>query len=303
MANRTGGGLILVTGAAGKTGRAIIRRLLERDLAVKAFVHRPAQRSAVQELGVNQVVVGDLGDRETVGVAMSGADAVYHICPNVHPGELAIGRAVVSAAHRARLPRIVFHSVLHPQIEAMPHHWAKLRVEELLFESGLEFTILQPTAYMQNVLGQWRSITEQGIYEVPYALGTRVAMVDLEDVAEAAARVLAGPGHAGATYELCGPELLDQTEIAEALGRALRRPVRARAMPLEDWREGAAAAGMSRYATETLSVMFRYYERFGMAGSPRVLEWLLARPPTSFSAFARRLADSAARSRPTGSVP
>ena len=91
--------------------------------------------------------------------------------------------------------RLVYHSVLHPQIEAMPHHWEKMRAEELLFAAGLDVTVLQPTAYMQNILAGWRDIVEAGIYRVPYPVESRISLVDLDDVAAAAALVLTQPGH------------------------------------------------------------------------------------------------------------
>jgi uncharacterized protein YbjT (DUF2867 family) len=281
---------ILVTGAAGKTGRAVVCRLAEEGAAVRAFVHRPQQRSLIEELGAEQVVAGDLRGRDAVAAAVAQVDAIYHICPNLHPDEIGIGRRIVVAALGAGVQRIVYHSVLHPQIEAMPHHWAKLRVEELLFESGLDFTILQPAPYMQNILGQWRSITE-AVFPVPYGLRTRVIMVDLEDVAEAAARVLTGTGHVGATYELCGPDLLDQAEIAAALGHGLGKTVQPRIVPRRQWTAQAKAAGLGDYQVDTLLRMFDHYERFGMNGTPRVLEWLIGRPPASFSEFVARTVD------------
>ena len=153
---------ILVTGAAGKTGRAVIRELAARGAPVRAFLRRAEQRSAAEALGAGEVVVGDLRSRETVAAAVAGVASIYHICPNVHPDEIGIGRRVVSAALAAGVERFVYHSVLHPQIEAMPHHWAKMRVEELLFQSGLDATILQPAPYMQNVLAQWRVDRQAG---------------------------------------------------------------------------------------------------------------------------------------------
>ncbi len=290
MASPPTDGPVLVTGAAGKTGRAVVRRMVEAGASVRAFVHRARQKEALEALGAEGVVEGDLRSREAVAAAMRGVEAVYHICPNVHAQEVEIGRTAIAAARAAGARRFVFHSVLYPQIEAMPHHWAKLRVEERLIESGLDFTILEPAPYMQNVLGSWRSIAEEGVYPVPYGLDTRVAMVDLEDVAEAAARVLTETGHGGATYELCGPGLPDQREIAATLGRALGRPVVARPVPPGEWSDRARASGLGPFQVETLAAMFRYYERFGMAGNPGVLGWLLRRPATSFEEFADRIA-------------
>lgn len=286
---------ILVTGAGGKTGRAIRRRLVDRGARVVAFVRHGRQAREIEERGRESAVLGDLEDPRQVAEAMAGVDAVYHICPNVHPAETAIGETVVTAARRAGVGRFVFHSVLRPQVEAMPHHWAKMRVEELLFASGLEWTVLQPAAYMQNVAAAWSSITGEGVYPVPYAETTRVAMVDLEDVAEAAVQVLLEPGHRAAVYELCGPDLLDQAEIASALGDALGREVTARVVARSDWRERAISAGLGAYAVATLLAMFRYYERYGMAGNPRVLTWLLGRRPTAFQEFAARIAGDGSR--------
>lgn len=281
--------MILVTGAAGKTGRAIIRALNAKGEDVRALVHRPEQRQTVVELGAREVIVGDMRVSATIDQAVRGVRAIYHICPNINPDEVAIGQVAITAARSAGVQHFVYHSVLHPQTEAMPHHWQKLRVEEQLFTSGLSYTILQPTAYMQNVLAHWDQILELGLYPVPYALETRLGMVDLEDVAEAAAVVLTEPGNVGATYELVGAEALSQTEVASILGQELGRPVRAQVVPLDEWKRRARAAGLGEYQVETLVKMFGYYERYGFCGNPRVLGWLLHRAPTGFSTFVERV--------------
>ena len=282
--------MILVTGASGKTGRAVIRALIARGETVRALIHRPDQVRAMQDLGAQEIIVGDMRDQPTMDQAARGTRAIYQICPNVNPDEVAIGQAVIAATRAAGVERLVYHSVLHPQSEAMPHHWNKLRVEGKLFESGLPYTILQPAAYMQNVLAYWNQIVGQGIYPVPYAVEAGLSMVDLEDVAEAAAIVLTESGHIGATYELAGPEALSQVEVAEILSQQLGRPVRAQTVPLDEWERMARASGMSDYAIETLLKMFRYYDRYGFWANSRVLTWLLGRSPATFAAFVERTA-------------
>jgi uncharacterized protein YbjT (DUF2867 family) len=281
--------VILVTGAAGKTGRAVLRALNARGAAVRALAYRPTHVAPLRGLGAQEVTVGDMRDQPTLEQAMQGVRALYHICPNMSPDELSIGQLVIGAARSAGVAHFVYHSVLHPQTEAMPHHWEKLRVEEHLFESGLPYTILQPAAYMQNVLAGWDSIVKDGVYRVPYPLETRLGMVDLEDVAAAATTVLTEPGHHGATYELAGAEGLTQTEVAAILSSALGRTVRARAVPLDVWETGARQAGLGDYQVMTLIKMFRYYESYGLWGNPNVLGWLLGRPPTTFAAFVQRV--------------
>jgi uncharacterized protein YbjT (DUF2867 family) len=281
--------MILVTGAAGKTGRAVIRALTANGQAVRALVHRPEHVASVTSLGVRDLVVGEMHSQAGMDQAAQGVRAIYHISPNMSPDEVTFGRVAIAAAQAAGVGRFVYHSVLHPQTEAMPHHWQKLRVEELIFESGLSYTILQPAAYMQNVLAYWKSIVEQGIYPIPYAVETRLGMVDLEDVAEAVTVVLTEPGHAGAIYELAGAEVLSQAEAAQILAQQLGRPICAQAVPLEEWEGRARASGLGEYQVETLLRMFRYYERHGFWGNPNVLTWLLRRPPTAFAAFVERI--------------
>ncbi len=280
--------MILITGAGGKTGKAVVKVLAAKSEAVRAFVHREEYESVVKALGAQEAVVGGLGDEAALRGAMEGVRAVYHICPNVNSEEQRIGELVIGAAQATGVEHFVFHSVLHPQAEAMPHHWNKVRVEEALFESGLPFTVLQPTAYMQNILAGWGAIVERGLYSVPYPVETRLSLVDLDDVAEAAAIVLTEPGHIGATYELVGTPPLSQVEVAEALSQKLGRPVRADTQSIETWEERARASGMGEFQRQTLIRMFRYYEQYGLAGNPNVLGWLLRRPPTTLAAFVER---------------
>jgi uncharacterized protein YbjT (DUF2867 family) len=280
--------MILITGASGKTGKAIIAALSTKYDRVRALVRHPDQARAIVSLGAAQAVVGDLRDEESMRRAMDGVRSVYHICPNVSPDEIAIGQIAIRAARASGVEHFVYHSVLHPQVEAMPHHWNKLRVEELLFESGLPFTIFQPTAYMQNILGSWSQIAERGVFAVPYPSETHLSLVDLQDVAEAAANVLTELGHTRATYELVGTRALAQTEVAETLANCLGQPVEAVRVSVDAWREQAQRSGMGEYQVATLIKMFEYYERHGLYGNTNVLGWLLRRAPTTFMMFVER---------------
>ena len=283
--------MILVTGSAGKTGQSVIQALVERGVPVRALVHRPEQIHTVEASGAQDVLVGDMKSRATTERALQDVHSVYHICPNVSPDEVAIGQTVIAAAQSAGVEHFVFHSVLNPQIEAMPHHWNKLRVEELLVESRLPYTILQPAAYMQNILAHWERIQSEGIYPVPYPAETRLSLVDLMDVTQAAAIVLTEPGHKYAIYELVGTQGLSQNKTAVILSQELGRPVQAATVPLETWRSQAKEAGLGDYQIATLTSMFQYYQRFDFFGNPQVLSWLLGRPPTTLNEFVRRIAE------------
>jgi uncharacterized protein YbjT (DUF2867 family) len=179
----------------------------------------------------------------------------------------------------------------------MPHHWNKSRVEEALIESGMDFTILQPTAYMQNLVGGW-DLVRRGVLRNPYRVETRLSLVDLEDVADAAAMVLTRDGHRGATYELAGTLPLSQVQVAGILSDALGRPVTAEAESLEVWETRARAAGIGDHLRAVLLAMFRHYEGFGLIGNPNTLRWLLGREPTTLAEFAIRAGNVKAAASP-----
>lgn len=281
--------MILITGAAGKTGRTLITALHQQNTAVRALVRRPEQAQTVKDAGAQEIIVGDLLDQTAVRQAMQGVAAVYHICPNMHPDELQIGRIAIAAAQAEHVGRFVYHSVLHPQTPQMPHHWHKLQVEAILFESRLPYTILQPAPYMQNLLAGWQTIIQTGRYPIPYAPTTRLSLVDLQDIAQAAAQILLQPGHEGATYELVGTPGLTQIEVAAVLSQVLDRPITAEPIPRDQWQQQAIAAGLTNYPLQTLLRMFEYYEQYGLRGSPQVLSWLLGHPPTSLASFLQRV--------------
>lgn len=278
--------MILLTGASGKTGKAIIKALSNTE-SICAFVHREASIAPLKALGVEKVVVGDLRDKTAIRSVMEGVRAVYHVCPNMSPDEAHIGGMIIGEAKKADVERIVYHSVLHPQTEKMAHHWAKLRVEELLFESGLPFTILQPAPYMQNLLAGWKSIVEESTLRVPYSVNAKFSFIDLEDLAEAARIVLTETIHVNATYELAGTFPTSHVDVAKIFGRFLGKDIRAEVEEISVWR--SRTEGLSDFALDNLVRMFDYYDQWGLAGNPNVLRWLLKREPTSLEQFIERI--------------
>jgi NAD(P)H dehydrogenase (quinone) len=280
--------MILITGAAGKTGRAVLKALLSHNRQVRVLVRRSEQAEEMTAIGAADAVIGDMEDADSYRRAMAGVTKIYHICPNMHPAEIEIGSLAINAARENKLDHFVYHSVLHPQVEKMPHHWNKMRVEEMLFESKLDFTILQPAPYMQNILAGKNQITSEGIYSVPYPANARFSLVDLEDLGEAAALVLSGSDHNNAIYEIVGTEPLSQDEVALIIGRALNRTVSAEEIGLDSWEKKAKESGMDDYQRNTLLKMFRYYRDFGLAGNSNLLRLLIGREPKTLAAFIER---------------
>ena len=277
--------MILVTGAGGKTGRVLIETLSKVE-SVCAFVHRPSSVPVVKSLGAEKVIVGDLLNEAALEFALEGARAVYHICPNMSPDEFQIGKQVIWQALKAGVEHFVYHSVLHPQTETMAHHWGKLRVEELILESGLSFTILQPAPYMQNLLAGWKKMLEDGVLRVPYSIQSKFSFIDLIDLAEAAKIIMTEAGHKNATYELAGTVPFSYIEVGEIIKKVSNRPIRVEREEISEWR--LRAAEINEYARENLANMFEYYDKWGLRGNPNVLRWVLGREPASLEIFIQR---------------
>jgi uncharacterized protein YbjT (DUF2867 family) len=279
---------ILVTGASGKTGQRVVASLAKKGAAVRAFVRRPEASSPLKEAGAVEIAIGDLMDQDSLRLAMTGAGQVVHICPPMHPKEDAIARTMIGLAGDLAVDRFVLYSVLHPLLTDVPHHDRKLQAERALVDSGLNYTILEPSRYMQHLAVIWKNVLATGVHSMPFSTSARFSLVDLADLAEATARVVIEPGHEAATYQLAGPDALSQDDCAGILSTLLGRPIRAVAKRIEDFRRDAVAAGIPAERIETMARMNAHYDSHGLVGNPNVLRWLLGREPIRFSQFVRR---------------
>jgi uncharacterized protein YbjT (DUF2867 family) len=269
--------VIVVTAAGGQTGAAVVGALWSRGHRVRAVVSGARERPELTALAAD-VVAADLRNPASVEATLEGAEALYVIWPNFDPGEAAGVPALLAAARRAGVGRVVYHSVLRPQIRAMPHHAAKDRVEESLDACGLAWRVLQPCAYADNLDAQLPAAARSGLFRSPWGLTTAQSLVDVRDVADAAVVLLTEDGLDGGTFEAAGPERLTAPRIAELMARRLGREVTA-----VDAVPDGPVPPESDYAAHCSRRMFDHYRAHGFIGSPRVLEALLGRPARTFA--------------------
>jgi uncharacterized protein YbjT (DUF2867 family) len=269
--------VILVTAAGGRTGAAVVRALWSRGERVRALVGSSQPRPELTALSAD-VVAADLTDVAAVEPLLAGADALYLIWPNFDPDETAGATALLAAARRAGVGRVVYHSVLRPQARAMPHHAAKDRVEEALDASGMQWRVLQPCAYADNLDAQLADVAATGVFGSPWGLEQAQSLVDLRDVADAAVALLTEDGLDGGTFEAVGPEPLTAPSIADLLAARLGREVRA-----VDVVPDGPVPPPAEYAARCGRLMFDHYRAHGFTGSPRVLEALLGRPARTYA--------------------
>ncbi|SFL80286.1 SDR family oxidoreductase [Geodermatophilus ruber] len=273
--------MIVVTAAGGQTGTAVVRALRARGEQVRAVVSRRGPRPELTGLGA-EVVVAELTQPMPWADILAGADAMYLIWPNFDPDEAEGARALFGEARRSGVPRVVYHSVLRPQARVMPHHAAKDRAEEALDASGLSWRVLQPCAYAQNFDDQLPQVAATGRLRSPWGLRTAQSLVDLADVAEAAAVLLTEDGLDGGTFEAVGPEPLTAPRLAELIGARLEREV-----TVEDVVPRGEVP--QAYAARCRRLMFDHYRAHGFTGSPRTLTALLGRPPRTYAAHLAEL--------------
>jgi uncharacterized protein YbjT (DUF2867 family) len=279
--------MILVTAASGRTGRSVVGALGRAGLEVRAFDIADDVEQLVGEQGATQAVVGDLLHVDDVRQAVDGVDSVVHIGPPMHPREAEMGHGVVSAARTAGVEHFVQFSVTHPQLEPLLNHQAKLAVEREVLLSRLAFTILQPMHYMQNI--DVSRVVAEGMLHQTYSLDTRLAHVDLEDVAEVAAAVVGHPNHHYATYELCGRDFRNARALAQIISAESDHEITARQVGFPGPADThGKPTEEDDHRHDAMFRLFDHYGRYGITGNPNVLGWLLGRPPTSFAEYVRR---------------
>ncbi|MET0764074.1 MAG: NmrA family NAD(P)-binding protein [Blastococcus sp.] len=267
--------MIVVTAAGGQTGAAVVRALWSQGRRVRAVVGGSRPHPELAALA-GDLAVADLRDVAAMEPLLHGADALYLIWPNFAPDEAEGVTALLAAAARAGVGRVVYHSVLRPQARSMPHHAAKDRVEEALDTSGLPWRVLQPCAYADNLDGRLAEVAATGVLRSEWGLTGAQSLVDLRDVAEAAAVLLTRDGLDCGTFEAVGPEPLAAPRIAELFAARLGREVTA----VDVVPDGPVPV---EYAARCRRLMFDHYRAHGFTGSPRVLEALLGRPARTFA--------------------
>jgi len=278
--------VILVTAANGRTGRSVVRALVRGGRRVRAFDIATDVEQLVDE-GAAEAIVGNLLDPEDVRRAVEGVESVVHIGPPMHPREAEMGHGVVAAARQAGVGHFVQFSVTHPQLEPLLNHQAKLAVERAVLLSRMPFTILQPMHYMQNI--DVAHVVAAGALWQPYGLDTPLAHVDLEDVAEVAAKVVGEAHHHYAIYELCGEDFCNARELAHVISVESGRPVTAELVPFPaSTAAGPRPSEEDDYRADAMFRLFGHYGRYGITGNPNVLSWLLGRRPTSFDEYVRQ---------------
>jgi uncharacterized protein YbjT (DUF2867 family) len=270
---------VLVTGATGTVGSALVPALLARGATVRAMTRNPERPVP----GVENVVA-DLQDPQAVAAALKGVDAAFLNSPSTEDAA-ALQIRFAELARECGVERLVLLSQYGARTDS-PVRFLRwhAEVEQHVHRLGLDHTVLRPNLYMQALLGFAGTIAH-GVLAAPIG-GAPVSAIDTRDVADAAAAVLTSPGHTGMTYTLTGPRAVTHGQIAHALSTATGREIAFQEVAPEDFT--AALTGLvPPWVLDGLVEDYAHYARGEAAVVHSCVADLTGHPARDITEFAR----------------
>jgi uncharacterized protein YbjT (DUF2867 family) len=201
---------ILITGATGNVGGAVLDNLASTDVALRVLTGNESKGQALRDRGVEDIVVGDFLKPETLGPALEGVSTIFLLTP-INPQQVPQASNVIKAAKESgtdpRIVRLSIHQASHeaPTRNSRQH----AEIEDELISSGLPYTLLRPQSFMQNTLATARTVASEGRIYQPFKDG-KLGMIDARDIGEGAAKVLTREGHEGEGYSNFTTEDVEQ---------------------------------------------------------------------------------------------
>ncbi len=277
---------ILVTGATGNVASQLLPLLKDTPgVTVRALVRDKAKG---EKLGV-ELAVGDLGDPRSLGKAFEGATTLMAIVPN-GPQAPQQASSALWAAKQAGVKRVVRLSAIGAAHDA-PTVNSRLHAlsDHEYSVSGLDYTIMRPHFFMQNLFGSAQSIANDGVFYMPMG-DAKMSMIDVGDVAAFAHALLTKPGHSGKTYTPVGPRSISMHEVAAAFTEAVGKPIKYVPVPFEAAIAAMEQAGLDAWTANLYGEYFRAYASGWGDFVNDDFQKVVGRAPRSFAEFARSVA-------------
>jgi uncharacterized protein YbjT (DUF2867 family) len=282
---------ILVAGA-GVTGGEVLRQLTAANWSACALVRNPKHAEPIRDLGVH-LIEGDFALRDSWLRALDGVESVFSITLP-HRDAVAWNATFLDCAKESG----VRHVVHLPGMSVAPSspaefHRQMSRCDDAVKASGIEYTILQPNVFFQNMLAMAASIRTHGRFRS--AVGdARISMIDVRDIAAVAVKALTEDGHRGNIYVLTGPEALTYYDVARQLTEAVGKAIQYEALDPDEAVQDLIRLGLPEPIARSRVGIHRSFSSGAFTAVTDVVQAILNRPPRPFSAFAR---DHAAKFR------
>lgn len=278
--------MILVTGATGNIGSALIQKFVMADIPVRALVRTPEKAQQIVANNV-EIAIGDFTQPDSVSAALQGIEKLF-LLSSLDPNLPQLQQQVIQLAKQAGVKHVVKLSVENADSQSAlaVNRWHG-EVERDLEASGLDWTHLRPGFFMQNLLMSASTIQTQNSF---FAVQDEItAAIDTRDIAAVAFEVLTRSGHEQKIYHLTGAEVLSFSDMLQQLGRVLGREIQLVQLSPEDYRQGMTSAGMPEWLINCLM------EMSGQAQTPMVkdsVSVITGRSPILFQQFAEDYAEA-----------
>ena len=278
--------MILITGATGTNGLLVVEQLMAVNKPVRVLVRDVNKAKSLFAPQV-EIAVGDLEQPETLKAALKGVKRALLIPAN-SPNQVQQERNFIEAAQRASLQHLVKFSALGADIPDSPVSFLRwhAEAEQILRDSGIPFTIIRPTTFMQNMLGSARTIKSEGKFYM--AVGdTRVAQVDTRDIAAVIVAALTQSGHEGKIYTLTGSEALTYTEVALKLSSVLSKQISYVNISLPEWNQALVSAGIPQWFADAMVGLQEHVTKPMGSQITNTIAEVTKQQPITFDRFAK----------------
>jgi uncharacterized protein YbjT (DUF2867 family) len=289
--------LVVITCASGKQGSHLILLVHGKWKRLRLAVNSSSSEEQLKKRYPDtEVVRGDMAIAADAARLLKGSTVVFYVGPSMHPREADCGfnmiEAAVAESKAGTFKHFVFSSVVNTQLRKLLNHDCKRLVEECLMESGLNYTILQPSHYFENTPVGILMQQEKPFYPMAYNPAIKFSFTSLRDMDEAAAVILdEREKHYFALYQIISTMPIAYTEFLSAIGNAMGKPIRVEQKPFEAAVEGLLqrffpGREVDPTVFDTAERLLLYYNRRGILGNPSVLEMLIGRRATSCKEWA-----------------
>lgn len=282
--------MILVTGAAGLNGSAVVREFSNHGVPVRALVRDRMKAGAIVGLPHVELVEGDMARAETLEHALMGITRVLMISSS-NPQMVETQCRFVDACKAAGIPHVVKFSGKESGIgyEAKNFRFTRMHeeIEAYLEASGLDWTHLRPSQFMQVYLREAPTIASKGLLLLPFEDAT-LSPVDVEDIAKIAFAILTRDAQERRAFNITGPQALSMAEVAAAIGEAIGRTVRYQNVSPKERRRALVAAGLPGFMLDALDEQAAERRRHPQSLVDLDAHELFSVRPTTFAEFARR---------------
>jgi uncharacterized protein YbjT (DUF2867 family) len=277
--------IVLLTGATGTSGWALLRLLEAKGVAVQAM--RRGERDVSRlVLTAATPMAADFENADSLRAALSGVRSAYLVTPSSSETEAQQIRFAEAAAeacvgHLVKLSQ--FAADGSSPVRFLSYHAA---VERRIRDLGIGYTFLRPNLFFSGFLAFRKTIAEEGQFFAPIG-DARVSAVDVRDIAAVAAAALTEPGHMGMTYTISGPAAITHHDVARAILGAIGRDVRFVDVPPEAFAAALRGVGVPPWQADGLVEDYAHYARGEVAEVTTTVRDLTGEGPRDIAGFAR----------------